>query len=232
MRSLSLRIALVAAAFVAVGSALAEDNTLTEAEKADGWQLLFNGKDYDGWSCNNKKPIASKIEDGALQPHQSGGYIIVHEKQFGDFVLKCDVKLSAPHCNSGVFLRVSNRYNPVYTGLEVQVENNDDGGSPLHRFGAIYDLVPAAAKAAKPAGEWNALEITCKGPQITVTLNGREVSRINCDEFAERGKRPDGSRHKFGVAIKDMKRVGYIGFQDHGQPVWFKNVKIKELSSS
>ena len=60
-------------------------------------------------------------------------------------------------------------------------------------------------------------------------VNGKEVSRINVDEFKDRGKRPDGSRHKFGVAIKDLPRVGYIGFQDHGHPVWFKNVKILEL---
>jgi hypothetical protein len=207
----------------------AADNELTAEEKAAGWQLLFNGKDLTGWTTNTNKPIASKVEDGALQPYKSGGYLIIHEKKFGDFILSCDVKTSGPSCNSGIFFRIGNPRIPVYTGLEAQVESNDDGGSPMHAFGAIYDLVPAKEAADKPPGEWNHVVLTCKGPLITVQVNGKEISKMNVDEFKDRGKRPDGSRHKFGVAVKDMARVGYIGFQDHGHPVWFKNVKILEL---
>jgi len=80
------------------GGLRAADNELTAEEKAVGWQLLFNGHDYTGWSCNNGKPIASPIENASLVPHKSGGYLIIYEKEFGDFELKCDVKMDA-ECN-------------------------------------------------------------------------------------------------------------------------------------
>jgi hypothetical protein len=72
------------------------------------------------------------------------------------------------------------------------------------------------------------MTITAFGPKITIVLNGKEVSSINLDEWNEPGKRPDGTSHKFrGVAIGKLPRIGYIGFQDHGNDCWFKNVKIK-----
>ena len=64
---------------------------------------------------------------------------------------------------------------------------------------------------------------------VTVTVNGEKVASINCDEWDKPGRRPDGSRHKFGKAIKDFPREGYIGLQDHGHDVWYKNIKLKEL---
>jgi hypothetical protein len=152
--------------------------------------------------------------------------VVVYDKPFGDFVLRCDVKLSEPKCNSGIFLRVGDLSNPVYTGLEVQIF---DGGTGMHDFGAIYDLVPPSKDATKPIGEWNAVEITCKGPHIKVVVNGQEVASMNCDELDKPGLRADGSQHKFKIAIKDMPRRGYLGFQDHGHKVWYKNVKLREL---
>lgn len=206
----------------------APDNRLTLEEKEQGWQLLFNGKDLTGWKCNNGKPIRSKIEDGALQPHGSGGYLIIYEKPQSDFVLKCDVKMSGPPCNSGIFVRVGDPEDPVYTGFEVQVHTGE--GTRMHDFGAIYDLVAPSKNMSKGAGEWNHVEIRCEGPHFSVKVNGEVVAEMNADEFDEPGLRPDGTKHKFGKAIKDMPREGFIGFQDHGQPVWFKNVKLLDLS--
>ena len=71
--------------------------------------------------------------------------------------------------------------------------------------------------------------ITCRGPHITVETNGEEVAKIDCDQWTEPGKRLDGSKHKFRAAIKDFPRKGYLGFQDHGAKVWYKNVKVLEL---
>ena len=209
------------------GPATAADNQLTPDEKKAGWQLLFNGKDTTGWKCNNDKPIATKVEDGALVPFRSGGYLIIHEKQYGDFIFKCDVKMAQPRCNSGIFFRVGTPKNPVYTGFEVQVMTGK--GKGYHDFGAIYDLVKTTTNNLNAPGEWNTVEIRCKGPRVSVKVNGKLVSKMNCDEFTQKGKRPDGSRHKFGVAIKDMPRKGYLGFQDHGQKCWYKNVKVLEL---
>lgn len=81
----------------------------------------------------------------------------------------------------------------------------------------------------KPAGEWNHIEITSKGPILEVALNGEKVNRINLDEWTEKNKRPDGSPQKFDTVFKDHPRVGYIGMQDHGSPCWYKNIKIKPL---
>lgn len=222
LNAIALALALTVAA-----PAIGADNELTPEEKAAGWQLLFNGKDTTGWKCNTGKPIATPVEDGSLLPHKSGGYVIVYDKPFGDFKLQCDVKMSDEECNSGIFFRVGNLKNPIYSGFEVQVFNSKETG--MHDFGAIYDLVPPKKNLNKGTNEWNHVELTCKGPNITVTVNGEEVATMNCDDYPERGKRPDGSKHKFGVAIKDLPRSGYLGFQDHGHKCWFKNVKLLEL---
>jgi hypothetical protein len=224
----------------------AADNELTPEEKAAGWQLLFNGHDYTGWRCNNDRPIASKIEDASLVPHRSGGYLIIYDKQFGDFVLKCDVKMDK-ECNSGVFFRVGKPHNPVQTGFEVQVSNEIEDAGPnrpnlggkgsgraertsYHDFGAIYDLVPPK-KFDKPLSpDWNSITVTCKGPHIDVEVNGQHVADLNCDEWTTPHQNPDGRHNKFSKAIKDFPRTGYLGFQDHGHKVWFKNVKLLDLT--
>jgi len=220
-----------AALLLVVNTAYAADNQLTDEEKAAGWQLLFNGKDYSGWKCNNGKEVASAVEDGTMVPYKSGGYVLVHEKQFGDFILKCDVKMPE-NCNSGIFFRIEDLPNPVHTGFEIQVATGT--GTGMHDIGAVYDLAPLTKNASKGANVWNSFEIKCKGPEISVKLNGEPVCKIDCDDFDKPGLRPDGTKHKFqlggkGRAVKDFARVGYLGVQDHGHPVWYKNVKVLPL---
>lgn len=211
---------------LADSGAAAPDNKLTAAEKEAGWKLLFNGKNYDGWMCSNGKPIAAPIEDGALVPYKSGGYLVVYDKPFSDFKLKCDVKMPE-ECNSGIFFRVGDLKNPVQTGFEAQVLSGD--GTGMHDFGAIYDLVAPAVNRASAPGEWTSIEIMCKGPKISVTVNGEVVASLDADKWTEPGKRLDGSSHKFKAAVKDFPRKGYLGFQDHGHKVWYKNIKLLEL---
>ncbi|NOY40947.1 MAG: DUF1080 domain-containing protein [Planctomycetes bacterium] len=212
--------------------ASAADNQLTDEEKKAGWQLLFNGRDHTGWKCNNGKSIATPVEDGALLPYKSGGYIVIHEKQFGDFVFKCDVRWEAEHCNSGIFFRIEDPTNPVHTGFEAQVMSGK--GTSKHDFGAIYDLMATTESAGKATGEWNTVEITCRGPVVNVKVNGRKVCTMNCDDFDKPGLCPDGTKHKYHLdgkprAVKDFSQAGYLGFQDHGQKVWYKNVKVLAL---
>ncbi|TWT82531.1 hypothetical protein CA13_39940 [Planctomycetes bacterium CA13] len=209
----------------------AADNQLTDQEKSDGWQLLFNGKDYSGWKCNNGKEIASDIVDAAMQPYKSGGYIIIHEKKYGDFILKCDVKMPES-CNSGIFLRVENPNDPVHTGFEIQVATGN--GTSCHDIGAIYDLVPTTTNASKGPNVWNSFEIKCVGPKMSVKVNGELVCEMDADEFDLPGERAIDGDHKYKLngnsrAVKDFARVGYLGFQDHGHPVWYKNVKLLPL---
>ena len=156
----------------------------------------------------------------------------VHGRMHGDFVFKCDIKWEAEHCNSGVFFRVEEPGIPVHTGFEIQVASGKDVGK--HAFGAIYDLVPSKVSAGKATGQWNTMEVRCQGPRISVTLNGKEVSSMDCDDFDKPGVCPDGQKHKYKLnkkprAVKVFARTGYLGFQDHGQKVWYKNVKLWKL---
>ena len=205
----------------------APDNELTDAEKAEGWVLLFNGRDVRGWKNNNDKPVRAKVENGTVNPHGSGGYLLVHEKQVGDFVLRCDVKMSQPNCNSGIFVRTGDLGDPVYSGIEVQISS--DTKPSLHGFGAIYDLVAPSKDATNGPGKWDTVELRCEGSVIEVSVNRKKLAAINCDQWDQPGRRPDGTRHKFGKAIKDFPRAGYIGLQDHGHDVWYKNIKLRKL---
>ncbi len=221
----------VACVFASSVAARAADNQLTDREKKDGWVLLFNGSDYTGWICNNGKKVASEVDDGCMQPYKSGGYVVIHEKQFENFILKCEVKMPE-RCNSGIFFRVEEPKNPVHTGFEIQVSTGT--GTSCHDFGAIYDLVPLKKNATKGPGVWNAVEIKCQGAKVSVTLNGELVCEMDGDEFDQPGERAIPGNHKYKLggqarAIKDFSRKGSLGFQDHGHPVWYKNVKLLEL---
>ncbi|WP_422926656.1 3-keto-disaccharide hydrolase [Singulisphaera sp. PoT] len=191
--------------------------------------LIFDGTSGKGWITNkDSKPLSkANVQADGLNPHKSGGYIVAHERPHGDFVFDFDYKLTKG-CNSGVFIRVGELKEPVMTGLEIAID--DTTGTGLHDSGAFYDLVSPKVNAQKPAGEWNHMTITAKGPKIEVVLNGEAVSKIDLSEWTEPGKRPDGSKHKFAkVTVKDFARPGYLGFQDHGSDCWYKNVKIKDL---
>lgn len=122
--------------------------------------------------------------------------------------------------------------DPVNTGFEIQVMSGTKVGK--HEFGAIYDLVPNKKSVGNDIGKWNSIEIMCRGPNISVKVNGEEVSTMNCDQFDQPGVCPDGEKHKYKLngkprAVKDFARKGYLGFQDHGHKVWYKNVKLLEL---
>jgi Domain of Unknown Function (DUF1080) len=208
-----------------IGAMLA---VLAAAGAEKEFKVIFDGNSGTGWILCDKKPLPKDhVQSDGLNPHGTGSYLVVHETQYGDFALDFDYKLTKG-CNSGVFIRTSNLNDPVNTGIEVAID--DTTGTGMHDSGALYDLVATKENAQKPAGEWNHMTITAKGPKMTVTLNDKEVSTINLDEWNEPGKRPDGSSHKFAnVAIGKLPRAGYVGFQDHGSDCWFKNVKIKEL---
>jgi hypothetical protein len=222
-------------AIVAIGllalPARAADNELTAQEKADGWLLLFDGKSLDGWMTSSGKPSKTPVEDGCINPHRSGGYMMVHKKKWGDFVLSLDFKISKG-CNSGIFVRTySLKARPGkdvgFNGLEVAID--DTRGAGYHDTGAIYDLVKPKKQAMKPVGQWNHIVVTCNKNLIEVELNGEKITRMDLDEWTKANVRPDGTKHKFDIAYKEHPRTGYIGLQDHGSPCWFKNIKLKVL---
>ena len=222
MRPLAIVLSAVLAATAAAG-----DNQLTDTEKADGWILLFDGTSYDGWEGNKGEPVQGKPEDGLMLPYKSGSYVMTYtERPFDDFVLECDVKMAKEDANSGVFFWVSDRKDPVYSGFEIQVYK---GGTGRNDFGSLYDLKEPDKNLVKSVGQWNHLKIVGKGSTVEVSVNGEKVLTDDLAKYTETGLRPDGSKHKFGKAMADLPTKGYIGFQDHGDKVWFKNVKVKPL---
>ena len=207
------------------------DNQLTDREKQEGWILLFDGSTYAGWMTSDKMPSRREIEHGLINPHRCGAYMMVHKRKWTNFVLQLDFKQSA-NCNSGVFFRVHSLnslpgHDVGFNGLEVAIDDTKNAG--YHDAGAIYDLAKPVRNTCKPIGEWNHLVLTCAGSKVLVALNGEGINCIDLDQFEVPGLRPDGSKHKFGFAYKDHPRTGYIGLQDHGADIWFKNIKLLPL---
>jgi hypothetical protein len=213
------------------GPARAADNELTEAERRDGWLLLFDGKTLNGWTTSTREPGRTPVEDGAINPHRCGGYMMIHEKQWSDFVLALDFKISKG-CNSGVFVRTfpltpRSGKDVGFNGLEIAIDDTTTAG--YHDTGALYDLVKPTRNTMKRVGEWNHMEVTCHGPLLRVSVNGEKVTEADLSRFTHPNRRPDGSEHKFDIAYKDHPLRGYIGLQDHGSACWFKNIKLRPL---
>ena len=190
-----------------------------------GWTHLLQGG-LDHW---NYKKSNWSLRDGVLtvNPDDPRSYIWT-EKAYGDFVLDLEFKL-AEGTNSGVFFR-TNPSKPVQQGFEIQVLDSYGKENPGRGdAGALYDAKAPSVNAVKPPGEWNHMQIRAEGPHVIVHLNGRKVVGANLSEWTEAKKNPDGTKNKFKTPLKDLPRKGHIGFQDHGDPVWYRNVKIKTL---
>ncbi|MDE0864004.1 MAG: DUF1080 domain-containing protein [Rubripirellula sp.] len=206
-------------------------------------QILFDGKTTDQWEfregawvieadgslCCRMEEVKAKNE---TKRQRGMGYIWTRQT-YGDFELQLQYKLSES-ANSGVFYR-SDPNDPVQKGFEIQLLD-DEGfqkvkgkkdGKNLN--GSVYDAQAASSNSAKPVGQWNRLKLTCRGPLVKVEINGVVVNEANLDRWETPRKNPDGSANKFKTALKDLPRKGQIGFQNHGQFVWFKDVSIRPL---
>lgn len=173
------------------------------------------------------KPNSWQMENGLLI--RKGGGDIWTKKEYKDFILDFDFKVEKG-TNSGVFLRAAE-----YTWLpwaEVQIMDSWENKTVDRQdtCGAIYDIQAPLVNAVNPAGQWNRMTIQALGPRILVVLNGQLMIDINLDDWTEAHKNPDGSKNKFDLAYKDLPRKGFLGFQDHGFAVEYRNLKIKELN--
>ena len=189
--------------------------------KPTGWRDLLAG---DLSNCIYKQG-SWIMEDGVLT-RKGGGNIWTKEK-FGDFILDLEFKV-AKGSNSGVFIRTGDVSDFVQTGIEVQIHDTTDGTS-RGACGAIYDCLAPSKNMTRKPGEWNHYTITCKANKIYVVFNGEQIIDMDVNLWTEAHKNPDGTANKFNTAIRDMPRIGHIGLQDHNDPVWFRNIKIKPL---
>lgn len=224
--------ALVAGAATCLHTLNAAENALSSSEARDGWKLLFDGKTFNGWMTSSKQPSQRPVEEQSINPHKCGAYMMVHNETWENFLLALDFRIT-PRCNTGIFVRtwplerVAGK-DVGWNGIEIAID--DSTGTGYHDTGAIYDLAKPSVQAMKPVGEWNHILIRCDRNIISVNLNGRDVNRIDLDQFSEPYMRPDGTKHKFDHAFKTRPRKGYIGLQDHGSDCWYKNIKLKPLA--
>jgi hypothetical protein len=239
---------LIAGIFIAAISCTEKPqlNQLTKKEKKEGWVLLFDGKTSTGWRGVNKDhfPTNWEIVDGALHCKGSGrgeagavdGGDILYEKNFSNFTLSLEWKISEGG-NSGIFyLGKEVQGWPIYkTAPEMQVLDNEKhpdaklGKDGNRQAGSLYDLIPAKPQNAKPVGEWNTAEITVYKGSVIHKQNGQNVLEYHL-WTEDWNNMVAGS--KFPALNPDWANVpqsGVIALQDHGDDVWYRNIKIKEL---
>lgn len=210
---------------------LALTTSAASAQAQDGFVPLFNGKDLDGWEVREARAGDKDkwtVKDNLLLAKPGGGWIGT-KKMYGDFVLKLEWKIFDGG-NSGVFLRVpdvKSKESPSYLGMEIQILDNeakDKKGEYIYKgklkpyqfCGGLYHFQGPTKDMFKGTNQWNAYEITCKGPIIQIVFNGEKVIDADATKNDVLDKRP---------------RKGFIGLQNHGTGVEFRNVIIKSLDA-
>jgi len=220
----------------AIAVRAADLNSLTDAEKADGWKLLFDGKKTAGWRAYAQVDFPKEgwvVEDGCLKnEHGLHGGDLVTTQQFIDFDLKFEWRIS-PAGNSGVkYLVNEGKSGKAGVGFEYQVlddqQNEDAQNGPNRQAGALYALIaPNESKRLKPVGEFNQSEIIVRGNHVEHWLNGAKI--VEC-ELGSPALKEAIAKSKFAkITWFGQKRPSVILLQDHGDTVWFRNLKIKEL---
>jgi len=198
---------------------------LSSEEKKEGFSLLFDGSNLDQWTGNT---VGYKVDQGSILVDTADGHPgnLYTKQQYGDFVLRFEFQLT-PGANNGIGIRAPLEGDAAYVGMEIQVLDNEaDMYKDLHVYqyhGSVYGVIPAKRGFLKPTGEWNYEEITAKGPNIKVVLNGEVILDGNIDDASKNGtadKREHPGLHN---------PSGHIGFLGHGSVVRFRNLRVKEL---
>ncbi|MGF7140420.1 3-keto-disaccharide hydrolase [Roseimarinus sediminis] len=226
-------------------------NQLTKKEKADGWELLFDGSTMDLWRgyCMSDVPGAWEVEEGTIHINGSGrgeagasdGGDIITRKEYQNFELALEWKVSEGG-NSGIFYLARERcgndsipMEPIYkSSPEMQVLDNDRhpdaklGKDGNRQAGSLYDLIPAVPQNAKPAGEWNKVLITVYKGTVIHNMNGENVLEYHLWTDDWKAMCADSKFADWDDFVNTASK-GYIGLQDHGDDVWFRNIKIREL---
>ena len=226
-----MRSSLLALALAIAGSGLlygadskpADATGVSADEASEGFVSLFDGKTLDGWQGSVKGYVP---ESGVMVCKKEGGGMLFTAKEYADFVFRFEFKLE-PGANNGVGIRTPLQGNPAYVGMEIQIL---DDGHEMYKgwlkdyqcHGSIYGVVPAKRGHLKPVGEWNSEEISCKGRQVKITLNGTVIVDADLDKAPD--PTPDHQKHP---GLKRDK--GYIGWLGHGSRIEFRNIRIKEL---
>ena len=208
---------------------MAAPNSLTPAEKAAGWRLLFDGKTTAGWrGFKTAAPDAGwRVAGGALSPDPKTSRDIISKDEFGSFELAFEWKISKLG-NSGVMFHVIEVGDQTYqSGPEYQILDNAHGEPPVEQAAALFALYAPSVDATKPPGEWNVARLIIDRGHVQHWLNGKKVVEYDLGS-------PD---FKARVAASKFKQwpqfasspTGHIALQNHGDEVAFRNLKIRVL---
>lgn len=178
---------------------------------------LFNGKDLSGWEAVGGSADCWAWENGKVVCKGGKGGWLCTKEQYGDFEL--EVEYNCPKDgNSGVFIRAPREGHTSKVGMEIQILDDDaeihKNIKPFQHTASVYGVVAPSKPAQKKVGEWNTMRIRCKGDQVTITLNGEKVVDADMNAYDD---------------LKGRPRKGYIGLQNHGSGLEFRNVRLKKL---
>ena len=203
-----------------------KEYNLTPEEKSEGFGALFNGRNLNGWIGDT---VAYGVEDGDIITIPSKGNIgnLYTKNEYSDFIIRFEFLLT-PAANNGLGIRAPLTGYAAYVGMELQILDDSDpvyaNLQPYQYHGSVYGVIPSRRGYQKPVGEWNYEEVTARGTQIKIVLNGTTI--VDGDIISPRD---NGTiDHKDHPGLKN--KTGHIGFLGHGSLVKFKNIRIKELS--
>ena len=209
-------VAAVCAAFMAVNVSAATE---------EGFTSLFNGKDLTGWKLMSGVGPGYVVQDGVIVCPADGGGNLMTEKEFSNFILRFDVKLTAAG-NNGIGIRAPLEGHAAADGMEIQVLDNEHKSymnlNPWQYHGSVYGFFPAKRGYQKALGEWNEEEIIADGRHIKVTLNGEVILDENLNTY-------NSNHQKMLNQCGMLRDTGHIGFLGHGTHVEFRNIRVKEL---
>jgi hypothetical protein len=199
------------------------------AQQAEaGFTSLFDGKSLAGWTLIGGRGEGYAVKDGVLYCAKGGGGKLLTDKEYSDFVLRFEFRMPAEGSNNGLGIRAPREGDAAYQGIELQIL--DEKAALAEKWGklketqfhgSVYDVIAAKKGAQKPAGQWNAQEVTVKGRKITVVLNGQTILDADLDSV----KDPEVLKKHPGLA----RTSGHIGFLGHNDFIEFRNIRIKEL---
>lgn len=198
--------------------------TLTEEEKKQGFEVLFDGTNLEKWIGNK---VGYALEDGVIVTHpELGGGNIYTAEEFSDFEYRFEFQLT-PGANNGLGIRTPTEGDAAYEGMELQILDNEspiyEKLKPYQYHGSVYGVIPAKRGYLKPTGEWNEQTVIVKGSKVKVILNGQVILDGDIKEASKNGT-ADGNKHPGLLNTK-----GHIGFLGHGDVVRFRNIRIKKL---
>lgn len=217
---------------IALSSALVLSLALAPAlvaqQAESGFTPLFDGKSLAGWTLVGGKGEGYAARDGVLSCAKDGGGKLLTDKEYSNFVLRFEFRMPAEGSNNGLGIRAPREGDAAYQGIELQIIDEAAALSgkwgklkDTQYHGSVYDVIAARRGAMKPAGQWNAQEVTVNGRQITVVLNGQTILDADLSTVTD----PEVLKKHPGL----LRTSGHIGFLGHNDFIEFRNIRIKEL---